>query len=343
LTADSLTATSLAKGCTMLGLSPKTMIQGLGAFLLGRRAPLFVSLAITARCNLQCRYCQTTGTGGEEMTTAEVLALLEEMASCGTLKVKFTGGEPLLRDDLGVLLQRCRSLGMATVVSTNGWLVARRIDRLGSVGRLDLSLDGREEHHDALRGSGAFGKVMEAAQAARSRGIPLGLQAVLTRDTLDDRDLLLKLAQDLGVTVLFQPPTFQVLRGTGANPTVPEVVDFRRAIDGLIRAKREGAPVANSEAGLRHLGHWPEPRRLRCMGGLIMCRIWPDGRMVACSRWRGGQGEDWDVRRLGFRKAFDGLQVTPCDNCWTAGVVEAGCVFSLEPSAVINLWRSGMG
>lgn len=309
------------------------------ACFLARPAPLIVGFAVTNRCNARCRYCDTWSLEGEEMPTGECLELLDEMASCGTLRIQFTGGEPLLRDDIGILLERCRSLGMFSTLSSNGWFVRERIGDLKAIGRLNISLDGREEANDILRGRGAFEKAMEGVEAARVHGIPFKFVTVLTKHTLGDIELMLDLAVTNSTNVFFQPALEIVLRGRTSNPAAPEREVYRKVIEQLLAAKRSGAPVANSAAGLRHLWHWPGPRTLRCVGGLIFCRIWPDGELDSCPRRPNIRTGGLNVRSSGFRRAFERLKVLPCSFCWSAPIVEAGCAFSFRPSSVINVLK----
>ena len=312
----------------------------LGARFAGRPVPLIVGWSLTHRCNVRCLYCVAWAREREEMTTKECLDLLDEMAACGTVRIQFTGGEPLLRDDLGVLLDRCRSLGIFTTISTNGYLVRERLTDLEAAGMLNISLDGRKDNNDAVRGNGAFDKALEAVEAARDGRIPFKFITVLTRYNLGDIDFMITLARGHSTTVLFQPASEHLLRGRASNPIIPEVSGYRDTIERLIMYKKSGAPVVNSTSGLRHLWFWPGPRPIRCVGGSIFCRIWPDGELVSCPRQSDMGERGQDIREMGFHRAFKELKVTPCTSCWSAPVVEAGCALSFRPGALVNLLRS---
>ena len=76
------------------------------------RIPLSVHLGLTNRCNNRCRYCDFYKRPREdEWTTEALFKVLEEMKRAGTRRVQFTGGEPMLRSDLGEVLAKARSLG----------------------------------------------------------------------------------------------------------------------------------------------------------------------------------------------------------------------------------------
>lgn len=109
------------------------------------RAPLWktrkpvlpiLDMELTERCNLQCIHCyinrpaQDEEAQERELSTDRVQAILEEAASLGCLAVKFTGGEPLLREDFGDIYLFARKSGMKVVIYTNGTLLTERLAAL---------------------------------------------------------------------------------------------------------------------------------------------------------------------------------------------------------------------
>lgn len=325
-----------------LGQLPRLLASVAGAALLRRPAPLMVGWAVTNRCNLRCSYCRAYEQVGDELDAATCLHLLEEMVAAGVVRVQFTGGEPLLRDDLSELLTKARSLGLFTTVSTNGYLVPDRASELCAVGRVNLSLDGEKQNHDALRGEGSFDAITHALQALHRVEIPFKFVTVLNRRNLGDIPFMLELASKNNTAVLFQPALPEMLRSSKQNPEAPEVADYRKALDELMAAKRAGRPVANSFPALRHLRNWPDAVQLTCVGGLVFCRLRPDGTMVHCPRGPQSETGAPNAAELGFSAAFRGLQRRKCDGCWSAPVVEAACIFAAKPGAVLNLMNGSV-
>lgn len=96
-----------------------------------RAAPLLghLDIELTERCNNNCIHCYINLPENDlkarrrELSTAQVKAILEEAASLGCLRVRFTGGEPLLRDDFEELYVFARRLGLRVQISTNGTLI----------------------------------------------------------------------------------------------------------------------------------------------------------------------------------------------------------------------------
>ena len=112
----------------------------------------------TRRCNLRCVHCYSHSADRRyrgQMTTAQGLALLEDLAEFGCPVVLFSGGEPLMREDLFPLASRAVQLGMRAVLSTNGTLIGRETaDRLRRIGLsyVGVSLDGMRPTNDKFRG-----------------------------------------------------------------------------------------------------------------------------------------------------------------------------------------------
>src|SRR3954469_11256195 len=88
----------------------------------GKKHPLMVTLSITDRCNFRCEYCNLPGMDRDEMSTADWLRAIDELADAGMMRVSLRGGEPLVRKDVGVLIERLRERGVNIAMNTNGWL-----------------------------------------------------------------------------------------------------------------------------------------------------------------------------------------------------------------------------
>ena len=134
-------------------------------------APLKVSIDLTSRCNLNCLHCRNRNdTGGNgQLDSGTLAAIIDDVASMQVFRLGFSGGEPLLRDDLPEMIERAVGRGIPRIfISTNGTLVSRRwLDRLHAVRErvtLKISLDGPAEVHDRIRGKAGA----SAAALARS-------------------------------------------------------------------------------------------------------------------------------------------------------------------------------
>lgn len=108
------------------------------------RGVRYVRVSVTSRCNLRCVYCMREehcgqNVAAEELDHQEICRIIEALAALGVRKVRFTGGEPLLRDDIVDLVRYAKAVdGIETVVlTTNGVLLGQYLDRF-----LEAGLDG---------------------------------------------------------------------------------------------------------------------------------------------------------------------------------------------------------
>ncbi len=152
---------------------------------------------ITQACNLKCIHCYNDSRAGkaqDELTTDEAKVVLDDLASFDVPSVLFSGGEPLMRQDLFELIEHAGKLGLRTVISTNGTLlsteVAKQIKQRG-VSYVGISLDGVGEINDRFRGvAGAFDKAVEGIRNCRNEDVRIGLRLTLTQRNVQDLEKL---------------------------------------------------------------------------------------------------------------------------------------------------------
>ena len=311
-------------------------------FLLKKRVPLFVAWNVTFHCNLRCRYCGACDAPKGELDTAGVLRCLDELWALGARWVTFGGGEPLLRADMGEIMTHARKRGFEPFLSTNGWLVPRRMDAVRLASHVNLSLDGPREVHDGVRGEGAFDHTLEAVRACREAGVPVSFQCTLSGANLQCVEDVVALAESMTVPVMFQPATAWLDSSAEPNPIAAGRDAYRRAMNRLIELKRAGRPVANSVPGLRHLAHWPEDARTWCGAGRIMVEVEPDGRLFACHQLEFARtpAEDSGGAPPSITEQFARMRALPgCPQCWCGPIVELAAIFSMQPGALFGALR----
>lgn len=147
----------------------------------------------TRRCNLRCIHCYAQSknlkyTG--ELTTEEGKALIDDLASFGAPVILFSGGEPMMREDMPVLANYAREKGMRAVISTNGTLITKKKAKvLKEIGLsyVGVSLDGVEETNDKFRGfKGAYKKALEGIRNCQDEGIKVGLRFTINKRNAQD-------------------------------------------------------------------------------------------------------------------------------------------------------------
>ncbi len=176
-------------------------------FLDGRAfTPQSITVELTFRCNLSCQMCPldmprvmfnrsapeyVAKRKRAELTTAEVLGLVDDVAGMGVPSVTFTGGETFLRTDILEIVGRAKARGLKCCINTNGWFIgkgqARRLVELG-VDALSISVDGPDKTHDLIRRrDGSFQRILdalanleEARQAAGQARPAVGITCTLS-------------------------------------------------------------------------------------------------------------------------------------------------------------------
>lgn len=162
------------------------MIDGIG------RTIDYLRISVTDKCNLRCRYCMPEG--GIELMPHEELLTLEEiyrvvkiMEGLGVKKVRFTGGEPLLRKNLIKLIEDINALsGIEEIaMTTNGVLFGDRAEVLKKAGLtgVNISLDTLDatRFHE-ITGVDALEKVLEAIKKAQQQDIKVKINCVPCRE-----------------------------------------------------------------------------------------------------------------------------------------------------------------
>jgi len=154
-----------------------------------------VRVSLTDRCNFDCVYCHNEGLGDtrgpmepddNEMTADDVVRFLEVVAEFGVGKVKFTGGEPMLRQDLEEIVRRTPD-SMEASMTTNGTFLPGRAEDLKDAGleRVNVSQDAIDpEAFAEITKSGAYEQVVEGVTAALDAGLaPVKLNMVVFEHT----------------------------------------------------------------------------------------------------------------------------------------------------------------
>jgi len=293
----------------------RDLMRVLDARARGARWPLIVQFLTTFRCTRACAYCELPDFGAEDLPDPEVRALLVDACQSGMRKITFSGGEPLLREDLPAWIHQVQATGVFANLITNGDLLPQRVDELRAVDLVIVSLDGPEAVHDAQRGVGSYARALAGAQACRTAGVPLMLSAVIHQASLPHLDELLALVRELGVTAIVQPMEFGASTGRARAAQGVLAPEERRQLFARLReARRRGVRIAYPRAFLRRAARGDEPGPCRWAGRLF-CTLLPDGRVAPCNLLTGVR-PDWpNAREEGLRAALARLPAPNCGGC----------------------------
>jgi AdoMet-dependent heme synthase len=177
--------------------------------------PFFVQFHLTEKCNLSCLHCYQNSTS-DEMIYEDVIYTINSIAStvhCWAShysmdmapSIHFTGGEPLLRKDIFDVLRYARSKGFSTSLLSNGTTINNKIARRlkdVDVRDVQVSVDGLEEVHDSIRGSGTFRKALSGILNLVIEGIDTNINMTVSSLNYGEIDSLVRLAKELGVNTV---------------------------------------------------------------------------------------------------------------------------------------------
>lgn len=198
----------------------------------------------------------------EELSTRQILHIIDEAARNGITEVVFTGGEPFLREDLFEICDYCRHKGLTSVITTNGILIDRDMAGMiikSKVSHLHLSLDGLEETNDFFRGAGAFKKTIEAIgllneEREGNSSFSIGVACTVMDRNVRELYELLRLADGLSVDVI----NFQPLVNDNANFPERGLSEYWVKDSSIPALKEEIAKIRRFKPG--HIGIYEEPR-----------------------------------------------------------------------------------
>jgi len=166
--------------------------------------PYTLIAELSYRCPLRCSYCSNPldwARHRDELDTATWLRVFREAEELGVVQLNLTGGEPLVRDDLEVLVAGARSLELYTNLITSGIpLEKERLGKLRAAGLDNVQVsvqDVSAEASDRIAGTRSFDHKLEVARWVKELGMPLTLNIVLHRGNLDRVGEMIALAERL--------------------------------------------------------------------------------------------------------------------------------------------------
>jgi len=171
--------------------------------------PLWLLAELTYRCPLHCVFCYNPldfAQHTDELATDDWLRVLRQARELGAVQCGLSGGEPLLRDDLEVIVAEARALGYYTNLLTSGvGLTAERAGALRAAGldHVQLSFqDSTREVNDFLSHTRTFELKQRVAREIKASGWPMVMNVVIHRLNIDHIDRIIGMAAELGAEYL---------------------------------------------------------------------------------------------------------------------------------------------
>jgi len=306
----------------------------------GSPRPFSATFAVTNRCNLRCRYCNTPFLDPRHLSLNEIELLFSKLKQLGVVRLGLAGGEPLVRDDIGQIVALAKTQGFWLSLNTNLNLYRRHAALFDHVGLVFTSLDGTFAHHREARGDKSLDGTLEAIRDLRERRVPVVAICVVDAHNIDDADLLLEHAAQLDIRIHFQPrcTDTEIVRGEYAEDLDNERL---RAFWRRLRERRAAnGRIASTALYLEHLADWADFRRsavaaegTRCAAGVGFFYIDPQGNAFPCAYTK-GKVPAINLLRDEWRAPTPGG--TPCTDCAVGPMVEFNTLFRRPLRAAIG-------
>jgi len=185
--------------------------------------PRIIAWEITRCCDLACKHCRAsanTEPDPQELSPAEALSVVEQLAEAQTKLLILSGGDPLLRPDWPDIARRASAAGIRVTMAPNGLHVSAQVAALMKdcgIERAAISLDfPTVELHDEFRGvPGAFDAAVRALRLLRGEGIECQVNTTITALNVDHVDAIIDLALELGVRAFHPFLLVETGRGEG--------------------------------------------------------------------------------------------------------------------------------
>jgi nif11-class peptide radical SAM maturase 3 len=275
---------------------------------------------ITLKCNLACQHCGSRAghTRAKELSTAEALDMVKQLAEVGITEVTLIGGEAFLRPDWLEIASAITSSGMICGMTTGGYGItldtARRMKEAG-IRVVSVSVDGLEATHDRLRGrKGSWQWAFKTMSHLKEAGIPFGCNTQINRLSAPEFPQIYERIRDAGVFAWQIQLTVPMGNAADNNEILLqpyELLDVYPMIARVAqRAKQEGVRVQPGN----NIGYYgPYERQLRggdawsfwqgCSAGLSALGIEADGAIKGCpslptSAYTGGNIRNHSLRTI---------------------------------------------
>lgn len=325
--------------------------------ILGKLEPIIVVLVVTNKCNLKCRYCfgqYDARKEREDFSTEELIDIVDKLHVLGTRLLTVHGGETLLREDIGEIVDYIKKKKMYIHFVTNGLLLKKKINLIRKVDSLCISLDGDEQGHEMNRGKGTFKPTLEAIKIAKKERFRLRIHATITKYTMNDIGFLAKMAKEIGFYQYFSI----LYQCGGVSQNFQEIMlsdeEIKNTISEIIKWKKKGYPIFTSNRVLTNALNWPFPytkphlnfdemplyfRPIPCFYGKTKFIIDADGYAYPCFALM-DEFKALNIKDVGIEKAMQHVRDTNrCACCMYFSNNDHNLLLDFSWKQIINQFR----
>ncbi len=193
---------------------------------------------VTERCNLKCIHCYEGGRNTPEISTEDAFRIIEKLNDAGKPLTFISGGEPLLRDDIMLILGKLKDLGFRVILSTNGTLVNEEVaTKLADLGidNVAIPLYGPQQFHDYFTGTPiSHDRVIRALELLSDAGVSLTIKTVVARSVLRNLDYILEVASRFGAKAVYLCDFIPIGRGRLLKDEIVSRDEWRNLLNRFI-------------------------------------------------------------------------------------------------------------
>ena len=323
--------------------------------------PVYVVWETTLACNLKCGHCGSRAGArrDDELDTPEALELIDQMAALGTREITIIGGEAFLRKDWLRLIERIAGHGILCTMQTGAYGLNEKMLKSAldaGLGGIGVSVDGREDDHDRIRGrKGSFRACLKALRAARDLGMVTSANTQINAISHPHLRAIFDVVADAGIS--HWQLQWTVAMGNAADnddvllqpylvkPVMDEVAEIFKHAQTIGVTVRPGNNIGYFgkhevmwRGGEQGGGHYAG-----CPAGHNAIGIEADGTIKACpslpkERYSGGNIRDLtleDMWKTAPGLAFNRQRGTDhlwghCKGCMYADICHGGCTWTAD-------------
>ena len=322
--------------------------------------PAYVVWEITLKCDQPCRHCGSrAGAAREtELTTAQALDVVKQLAAMGTGDVVLIGGEAYLHDGFLEIVRALKKAGIQVSMTTGGRGVTAKLARdmkAAGIYSVSVSVDGLERAHDLIRKvRGSFRSAMEALDNLRAAKIVTASNVNVNCANQGDLEALYDLLRDKGI----QGWQVQITSALGRAADRPDMLlqpyDLLEVLPRIAKLKERAFADGITVMPGNNLGYFgPEEALLRspvkgdrehfqgCQAGKLVMGIESDGAVKDCPSLQTHAYVGGNLREKGLREIWDTSPEVAfarartvddlwgfCRSCPFASVCMGGCSFT---------------
>jgi radical SAM protein with 4Fe4S-binding SPASM domain len=264
----------------------------------------FVQWHLTERCNLACAHCYQEGKNVAEMALPEIKSAIKNISDTirqwsdiyeipFSTSFSITGGEPFLRKDLPKILQEINGHNFGISILTNGTLIEKEKAKMLAdlpVKNVQVSLEGPEAIHEAVRGRRSFSSAVRGIELLRDAGIKITINVTLSDMNADYFKDMVVLASDLGVSRLGFSRLVPSGRGLALLTRMLTKERLKEVYEAIFSLKTPGLEIVTGDPVASQMseeipestdGSFPEGG---CAAGVSGLTLLPDGTITPCRR-----------------------------------------------------------